>query len=65
MIRGVPSAATGLAWGSLFPTFVACPCGRPHLGMLAVASIHLMSLEAPKTAEGSSLGDLLPKNIDF
>ena len=33
--------------------------------MLAVASLHLVTLEATETTGGSSLGDFLPKNIEF
>ena len=33
--------------------------------MLAVASLHLVSLEATETKGGSRSGDVSPKNIDF
>ena len=35
------------------------------MGRLAVASLHLVSLKATETTEGSGLGDYLRKNIDF
>ena len=35
------------------------------MGMFAVASIHLMALEATETAAESNVGSLLPKNIDL